>query len=558
MEEVDNILIQQLREIGCDIDSEINGIKDLEVYQIMSCVCHCIQIIDQNYSTNELNSKQINHSMNMSIKYKIATQLANICKQKLGYKTDIGYQTFLYGNESDIRKLFLFLLERLPKEEDESRISSVRTSDGIRSRLKKMYNNTVWLPPMKDSDSKPDANAWCVNTTISKSVNFKPILMNKLAPNRRKYYDKCLKLPNTIPSIMEWNCLYLDSEATDNQLFVKSKKVSIESLLSANQMPYHIQNISNNTSISIVTGDVISVTDKNEIQKSNDLSKEEKYKQIIEDLESELKSLEKDIQKHKKFENKANEYENQLKDEIKKLRELEATDKSSQELITQINDTKQEIEMLSHKWVEVEDVLSNQLKQLTLESNAKNARHTALQSKLNDLKKSINSKIKEIKAKESLVKELTEKVPQEWPPSRSSYTKRILEIVTNVKKQNEETKKVLLETRFLQKDINNLSGKLSRTFTVADEEIFKDAKHNEWNRKCYKLLASMHEHCDQLLESVSAIGVILREIRQLEESVETERSGKTASNLSRILADLEQIRLENKQLTKQLGQTTTI
>jgi hypothetical protein len=30
---------------------------------------------------NELPSKQINQSMNMSIKYKIATQLANICHQ---------------------------------------------------------------------------------------------------------------------------------------------------------------------------------------------------------------------------------------------------------------------------------------------------------------------------------------------------------------------------------------------------------------------------------------------------------------------------------------------
>ncbi|CAG2181001.1 unnamed protein product, partial [Oppiella nova] len=98
MEEVDKIVIQQF-----EIDDEITGIKDLEVYQIMSCVCHCIHLIDPNNS-NELGVKQINESMNMSIKYKMATHLANVCKQELGYKADIGYQTFLYGNESDIRK----------------------------------------------------------------------------------------------------------------------------------------------------------------------------------------------------------------------------------------------------------------------------------------------------------------------------------------------------------------------------------------------------------------------------------------------------------------------
>ncbi len=105
MEEVDNILIQQLREIGwyltiiyywflainnfiktfSEFDDQINGIKELEVHQIMSCVCHCIELIKANNINmnyiNELPSKQINESMNMSIKYKIATQLANICSK---------------------------------------------------------------------------------------------------------------------------------------------------------------------------------------------------------------------------------------------------------------------------------------------------------------------------------------------------------------------------------------------------------------------------------------------------------------------------------------------
>ncbi|CAG2102138.1 unnamed protein product [Medioppia subpectinata] len=562
MEEVDNILMQQLREIGCELDDEITGIKDLEVHQIMSCVCHCIGLIDPN-NGYQLPAKHISEAMNMSIKYKMATHLATVCKQELAYKADIGYQTFLYGNESDIRKLFLFLLEKLPKEDEENRLSSIRTTGltpaDIRTQLRKAQISTIWLPFMTDTESAEtdshiiDGNIWSVDTTVNKSVNFKPILVNKLAPNRRKYYDKCLKLPNTLSSIMEWNSLYLDSETNDSQLFVKSKKVSIESCLTGRQTvrPIGDQN-SESLSNELEAMNIESSVNKNEIQTADEVNKEEKYKLIIEELENELKGLEKDIQKHKKFENKAIEYENELKEETKRLRELETSDKSSHELVSQINEVKQEIELLSQEWLKIEDSLSNQLKQLMVESNAKNERHSALQRKVKDLKKSINSKVKEIKVKENLVKELTEKIPQQWPPARSSYTKRILEIVANVKKQNEETKKILLETRTVQKEINNLSGKLSRTFTVADEEIFKDAKQNEWNRKCYKLLASMHEHCDQLLEAVSAIGLILREIRQLEESVETERSRKTASNLSRILADLQQIKLENKQLTKQL------
>lgn len=38
----------------------------------------------------------------------------------MGYRGEIGYQTFLYSNEADIRKLFMFLVENLPKESSES------------------------------------------------------------------------------------------------------------------------------------------------------------------------------------------------------------------------------------------------------------------------------------------------------------------------------------------------------------------------------------------------------------------------------------------------------
>jgi hypothetical protein len=36
--------------------------------------------------------------------------------QKLDYKADLSYHQLLYPNESDIRKLFNFLVGRLPKD----------------------------------------------------------------------------------------------------------------------------------------------------------------------------------------------------------------------------------------------------------------------------------------------------------------------------------------------------------------------------------------------------------------------------------------------------------
>lgn len=34
----------------------------------------------------------------------------------MGYRRDIGYQTFLYSNVAEVRRVFMFLIEQLPKE----------------------------------------------------------------------------------------------------------------------------------------------------------------------------------------------------------------------------------------------------------------------------------------------------------------------------------------------------------------------------------------------------------------------------------------------------------
>lgn len=51
----------------------------------------------------------------MSLRLKIATNLAEQIN-KLGYRGDMGYQTILYCNEVELRRVLMFLIEHLPKE----------------------------------------------------------------------------------------------------------------------------------------------------------------------------------------------------------------------------------------------------------------------------------------------------------------------------------------------------------------------------------------------------------------------------------------------------------
>lgn len=77
--------------------------------------------------------------------------------------------------------------------------------------------------------------------------------------------------------------------------------------------------------------------------------------------------------------------------------------------------------------------------------------------------------------------------------SRVAYTRRIMEIVHNIQRQKEDINKILGDTRVVQKEINQLGGKLDRVFTVTDEQVFKDARKDEARRSAYKLLASLRE-----------------------------------------------------------------
>ncbi|NXY54319.1 CCD22 protein, partial [Callaeas wilsoni] len=54
----------------------------------------------------------------ISARFRLASDLAAAC-QELGFGGDVGYQTFLYSSEHDTRRLLLFLVEKLPRDEGE-------------------------------------------------------------------------------------------------------------------------------------------------------------------------------------------------------------------------------------------------------------------------------------------------------------------------------------------------------------------------------------------------------------------------------------------------------
>merc|ERR1712156_700175 len=56
--------------------------------------------------------------MGMSARYNLASKMAEILTNLDYPSQDLGYQTFLYSSENELRKLFEFLIDKLPKEQN--------------------------------------------------------------------------------------------------------------------------------------------------------------------------------------------------------------------------------------------------------------------------------------------------------------------------------------------------------------------------------------------------------------------------------------------------------
>lgn len=113
MEEVDGIIIHSLRQIGCDIEEDITNLSGFNTELVVEATVRCLNVIRAGQGLSTI------LPTNMAARFRLGATLAQACSE-LGYRGDIGYQTFLYSSEVDLRKVFMFLIEKLPKESDKT------------------------------------------------------------------------------------------------------------------------------------------------------------------------------------------------------------------------------------------------------------------------------------------------------------------------------------------------------------------------------------------------------------------------------------------------------
>ncbi|KAH0555327.1 hypothetical protein KQX54_017650 [Cotesia glomerata] len=548
MEEVDNIIIHSLRQIGCDIDEEITNLNRFTTELTVNAAVRCLEIIKPGVELSRT------LPVNMAARFRTGATLAQICSD-LGYRGDIGYQTFLYSSESDLRRVFMFLIDKLPKDSDkEANGLLLSRYDELERRVGNILVqqfSRAWLPhychkvlsgghrkiPFRSVDVEvislnTDDDVKYYQTRYQLAINEQLPSPNTLMPSvissdSRILYSK----PCDISSRIDW----LNSKLNNNNININNNDTRLMSRFSLNE-----RLSTEKTKLNKTPEKVKSKNENKEIEEPKNEEREEETKEQsklevlkaecdalrseYEELVAEVGKLEGQLVEKRgkvqeaevKFEKFKEEHK--VKNKIYEL--LDDGDNNVKKLEEAIEAGKGKLVSLAEQWEKHRAPLINQYRDQRDKFYKQASTSQKKLDELRQLKETERELLEECQRKDQQYTQLlseVSKLPKDM--NRSAYTQRILEIINNVRKQKDEIDKVLADTREIQKEINILTGKVERSFTVVDELIFRDAKTNETSRKAYKLLATLHTDCAELINLVEETGTVVREIRDLEEQV---------------------------------------
>lgn len=477
------------------MDGELKHLNEIDNDDLVNAFIKCVSLIDADLLPN----CRFGEHLNITDKYRISTDLANAIKQ-LGYKAEIGYQTFLYFNEKESRRLFLFLFDKLSKQKQEEPKSVTR---GLLNRLKSIEIDFSRVR------TPADGLKWKTNGLYY--VNY--LMRNELADFVR--FDN--------PSLfIEWNAL---NSNTNSKLFAnlyQNAKLAKESVDLVNLSGYFAGDKKETVRHSPAKS---SLKEPAASRRPVDNSDEQ-----IKTLDGQIKQLEQQLQVNR---TQLKVKEETLKTKQERLKGLAAkfnekkleldrtkyADRSNEELKEGIAKTQNDINEMNKKWqlfnLEFEESIGELKEKRKLIIN----RFNEINGEIAATKSQIETNSLKLKKIDEQTAELEANLNEDNDLDRKFYTKRIFEIINNVKKQEQDIDKILVDIRALQREINQLSGKVTRTYTVMEETIFKSSNLTDWSKKCYRLISELDEIYDKLIAEIELSGQMKREVLRFEEIV---------------------------------------
>lgn len=479
MEEVDSIILGSLREVGCDFDEDVK-LKNLspeEIYNSISILCKIIRP-----------ETQIPKSLpaQMAQRFSCASQLVDTCKS-LGFNGDLGYQTILYSNVAELRRVFMWLIEHLPKSEDKTdsfqQPRTLSKAQRIENEIARKIALDLRKPWITGFLQKPSA------------VPFSPIELEKPSlssdENIHEYEQKFQpsifhQTRNLIPSIIHSHDIDLTKKSLmkseSAEIAKKLRSTMIKSTQSLSLVPSSSrstlsshsnipqfatsENVQQQAQQPVIKTQLEILSEKVEILKEKVDEQEDIYRQLTCDRNEQLKHIEEEKENLEKT-----KVQGKLKMQVGML--LDNPEESIEKLQQTLEMAAQKRQILNAKFEAHKIPLEQQLESFEGINSNKLQKIQETRSKIKNIKQTVNDIHEDIKHKVQLQQSLQEELSKiKRTTERSAYTSRISDIIKSIKKQNNDINEILKETRMLQKSINNIEGQLQRQFTVTEELVW--------------------------------------------------------------------------------------
>ncbi|KAH9317197.1 hypothetical protein KI387_018966, partial [Taxus chinensis] len=544
MDEAHQILLNGLEQAGVVMPTGVSTIEDVGSGSLVSICSQVLHLI------NEGSSFSTSLPVSMADRFRLCTDLASAIKQ-LGYRPDLSFHQFLYTSEEDTYKLLRFMLERASKsplvstgrghrrgraaaaaggrftgEENNTRVATAvrgalqrcveeaeqdSNQDEVLPfrtcplRLANARNLSKKTPSLITLQAKP--KAWLCSSVLE--LNSK----NSLKAASPKDFGNCVEETDVV-KVVSHGFLEDDSSSTSRfgmpsteGYLVRSAKYSEERDWIKSLEAYQTKKEESQCQESgkYVEDEAASVRSKDQENEKYVRELEEKLSSLTAEasqMEAELIEMQhKEVLLTKEVD--AKQLETQIVEEESLLLKaaVDMATNSNHPIEHHLEELEQQIEALKLKRDTARKPLEE--KKASLE-NSLHVRKSRAQYKMEELKavqeeiKRITAKIRERKEAETVLAKKLENAPK--MAARNTYIRRITELVKNSKKQDADIDRIIRDTKQFQRESNGAQDRLHRTYAIADEMIFRDAKKDPACRQAYRLLTSIHENFNETVE----------------------------------------------------------
>lgn len=573
MDEIDNIILHSLRQIGCTLDEEVTSLDEFSPTLLVQVVSKCISLIDPSLDLPRTLPP------GMAQRFTATASLAEACRT-IGYRRDIGYQTFLYSNVAEVRRVLMFLIERLPKESADKAAGSGQPLDDtseLESRICASLQSQLqapWMPEFcRMSDTAQPSAQIAFRRFVPRKLNIPFVTQGDIAAEVKEFWSRhqtldTLDEDSFIPSVIAANDGAIKSNASSTGAIDEVDRIKVSSPVDRLQR-YYSSSEQKSSVVPVRTAsnaasdqkeDALSIVETAKPGKTPLQTLQEEIDQIRADIERSVEEgtgLETQRAELIELSEVQRVAVGKLKDE-KKIKErthilLEDPEVNVRKLQGIIAAGGERMKKLQDQWDAHRIPLEKELEGYREKHSDKLSKSQQIVNQIESTRHKCEEVMMDLQTKSAMHARLQKELEKlNRTVSRTAYTSRILEIVGNISKQKTGIDQILQDTRTLQKEINTITGQLDRQFTVTDDLIFRNAKKDEHAKKAYKLLVTLHSDCAELMALVQETGAVKREIRDLEDQIENERGRNTAANLAQISRDLAEMQAESQRLEESL------